>query len=133
MDLFKTTRVLESALSGATLKHRIISSNIANVDTPNYKSKQVSFQSALKKALGQKVLNSYRTHPKHIKFSTELEGVFTAKIHSNPNLLFNHNGNNVDMDYEMAQLAKNQIWYTALVDRTQSSFQSLKTVINEGR
>lgn len=133
MDLFKTTRALESALSGAMLKHRMIASNIANVDTPNYKSKQVSFQTALTEALGKKSLKSYRTHPKHIKFSTEQDGVFTAKVHTNPNLIFNHNGNNVDMDYEMAQLAKNQIWYTALVDRTQGSFQSLQKVINEGR
>lgn len=131
MDIFSTTKLLESALNGASLKHKIIASNIANVDTPYYKSKEVTFKTALNNAMGQKSLKSYRTHEKHIRFSTEQEEPFHAKVRSNPNLMFNHNGNNVDMDYEMAQLAKNQIWYSALVDRTNSKFQSLKSVINE--
>lgn len=130
MDLFSSTKLLESALNGATLKQRAISSNIANGDTPNYKSKEVTFQTELSNALQQqKSLKSYRVHKNHIPFSTENERGFQAKVNTNSNTLFNHNGNNVDMDYEMAQMAKNQIWYNALIDRTNGRFNSLKKVI----
>ena len=43
------------------------------------------------------------------------------------------NGNNVDMDLEMAELAKNQLWFNALTERVNGKFNTLRTVINEGR
>jgi flagellar basal-body rod protein FlgB len=136
MKIFPSSfQALEQALNTSTLKQRTISSNIANVDTPHYKSKEVAFQSELKKALGQKPgLESYRTDSKHIPFSTQMGlGNQNANVVTRANTLFNHNGNNVDMDYEMAEMAKNQLWYSALTDRMNGKFSSLKTVINDGR
>jgi flagellar basal-body rod protein FlgB len=136
MKLFSPSiHSLERALNVATSKQRVISSNIANVDTPNYKGKEVSFQAEFQKALGQNpVLSTYRTHEKHIPFSTQKHNVPQhEKVVTRPGTLFNHNGNNVDMDYEMAQMAKNQLWYSALTERMNGQFSSLRTVINDGR
>jgi flagellar basal-body rod protein FlgB len=135
MKIFSSSfQALEHALNTSTLKQRTISSNIANVDTPHYKSKGVVFQSEFKKALEQKPgLESFRTHAKHIPFSTQFGLNQNAKVVTRTNTLFNHNGNNVDMDYEMAEMAKNQLWYSALTDRMNGRFSSLKSVINDGR
>lgn len=77
MSIFSTsTTNLENALNVASLKQRVISSNVANVDTPNYKSKEVSFQSALLNAVEQqKGLKSYRTSEKHLPFSTHQSAI----------------------------------------------------------
>lgn len=46
--------------------------------------------------------------------------------------MYSHNGNNVDIDKEMAELAENQIYYNGLVDRINGKFGSLQTVIRGG-
>ena len=46
--------------------------------------------------------------------------------------MYNHNGNNVDVDHEMAELAKNQLYYQAVVDRLNGKFSSLEKVIRGG-
>ncbi len=48
-------------------------------------------------------------------------------------LVYNHNKNNVDLDKEMSDLAQNQIYYNALVERLNGKFNSLKTVIKGGK
>jgi len=123
---------LEQALSTATLKQKVIASNIANVDTPNYKSKTVDFQSTLNQALDAQNISSYKTSSKHLPFSNEVSS-FNPEIKVNNETKYKNNGNNVDMDYEMAQLAKNQLWYNAVTDRVNGQLNSLRTVINEGR
>jgi flagellar basal-body rod protein FlgB len=133
----QSTSALESALSTAALKQKTISSNIANVDTPNYKSKyvQADFQSLLNNEVDkQKSISSVKTNPQHLPFSTETaHSQAQSKVVTNNQTTFSLNGNNVDMDYEMAQLAKNQLWYNALIERTNGKFNSLRTVINDGR
>lgn len=133
MQLFsKSFQSLEQALSTASLKQRVHSANIANVDTPNYKSKQVSFQSALNNALDNQSISSYKTHAKHLAFSSETTQN-TPSIKVNNSTQYTPNGNNVDMDHEMAELAKNQLWYNAVTERVSGKFNSLSTVINGGR
>src|SRR4051812_37027979 len=48
----KNDRLIESALQGLTARQRTIADNVANVDTPEFKGSRVSFEAALKKAIG---------------------------------------------------------------------------------
>lgn len=125
---------LEQSMNAATTTQRVISANIANQDTPNYKAKEVVFQSELQKAVqNQSHIQSFRTHDKHIPFSIQGGPIPQPRIVVNNKTIYNHNGNNVDVDYEMAQLAKNQMMYDALKERVNGHFNSLRTVITEGR
>lgn len=129
MDLFNgTIRSLENTLNYATAKHQAISDNISNVDTPNYKSKAVVFKNVLNDSLSNQI-ETKRTNSKHFSFSQHTKSYQTI---SRQNTTFNHNGNNVDMDKEMTDLAKNQIYYQGLVDRINGKFSSLQTVIRGG-
>ncbi|WP_182101583.1 flagellar basal body rod protein FlgB [Niallia taxi] len=132
MNLFPTSfQRLENALNVSSLKQRVISSNISNVDTPGYKSQQVAFKEALDSAMGGQTLKANRTNEKHLPFQNEVDGAGPgAKIISRPNTNFNHNGNNVDIDYEMAEMAKNQLLYNTLIERTNGKFNSLRSVIS---
>ena len=124
---------LEQALSTSTLKQRVHSANIANVDTPNYKSRQVSFNDSLNDALAKQSISSYKTNSKHLSFSNETTMGNPANIKVNNTTTYKPNGNNVDMDLEMAELAKNQLYFNAVTERVNGKFNTLRTVINEGR
>lgn len=130
MSIFGNTfQTLEYALDFSSKRNKLISTNIANVDTPNYKRKDTSFNELLNEKLGQS-FQAKQTHVKHIPFQNQS---YTYKNFIQNNLQYNHNGNNVDMDKEMAQLAKNQIYYQSLVDRLNGKFHDIQTVIRGGR
>ncbi|WP_096199356.1 flagellar basal body rod protein FlgB [Bacillus sp. FJAT-45350] len=132
MNLFtnNTFQALERGLNGSTLRQQAISQNIANVDTPNYKARQVNFKHTLDEALNNRILSANRTDARHHEFSSANSG---PRISINKNTMYNHNGNNVDIDHEMSELAKNQIYYNALIDRMNGRFTSLQTAIKGGR
>ncbi|MFZ3576600.1 flagellar basal body rod protein FlgB [Virgibacillus sp. DJP39] len=132
MGLFGgTINSLENSLDYSSAKNRIISSNIANIDTPNYQSKEVNFKNVLNSAMTS-TFDAKKTNPKHLSFSNESSNT-SYQIRDSKDTMYNHNGNNVDVDKEMAELAKNQIYYQGLVDRLAGKFSSLQTVIRGGR
>lgn len=118
-------RKLENSLDYSALKQKVTADNIANVDTPNYKAKSVSFKSALNEAK----LHASQTNSKHISFKGSNS---EFSIVTNKNNAYNHNGNSVDMDTEMANMAKNQIYYNVLVERMNGKFNSIKDVLKGG-
>lgn len=130
MNLFSGTfNTLNSALNYASLKQKVISQNIANVDTPNYKAQDVSFNSIFQNELGQG-FSTYKTDKRHIDFSDDST---QPEITTRQNVQYNNNGNSVDMDQEMSDLATNQIYYDALVQQLNSKFSNLQTVIMGGK
>jgi len=129
LKLFSSNfQTLEKALDYSSLKHKTIAQNIANVDVPNYKAKDVSFKQVLTEST--KPIMANRTDPRHFQFSisTGQLNVYTKK-----NTEYNHNGNNVDIDSEMSDMAANQIYYQALIERINGKFSTLQNVIKGGR
>lgn len=129
MSLFSATiRNVENGLSYASVKQKTIAQNIANVDTPNYKAKDVSFSKMLSDAQ-ESYIKAYRTNEKHIDFQTESK---TPGVYSYSNARYRENGNGVDMDKEQSSLAKNTIYYNALIERENGQLNSLLTVAKGG-
>lgn len=130
MNLFSNTiDSLEHALNYSSLKQKTISNNIANVDTPNYKAKEVINEGSFKSALDSS-MNAYRTNQRHYDFS---HSSGSKQVITQKNVQYNNNGNSVDVDKEMSTLAENQIYYNAVTDRIGSKFQSLQNVIRGGK
>ncbi|MEI4768583.1 flagellar basal body rod protein FlgB [Psychrobacillus sp. FJAT-51614] len=119
---------LERGLNFSALKQKTIAQNIANVDTPNYKAKSVNFADVFSDAK-QSIISANRTNEKHFNFQMK---VSTPGVYNYSNFRYNHNGNGVDMDKEQANLATNQIYYNALVDRVSGKLNTLQTVIRGG-
>ncbi|TQR20915.1 flagellar basal body rod protein FlgB [Psychrobacillus vulpis] len=119
---------LERGLAFSATKHKAIAQNIANVDTPNYKAKSVSFEEIFSE-VKRNGISANRTEEKHFNFQMRgnSPGVFNYA-----NFRYSHNGNGVDMDKEQANLATNQIYYNALVDRVSGKLNTLQTVIRGG-
>ncbi|GED58189.1 flagellar basal body rod protein FlgB [Brevibacillus formosus] len=127
-------QVLERSLDAATLRHRTIANNLANIDTPQFKSQQVIFESFLQDELnaraGNGKLEAYRTNQRHLPFGNV--GVAVPQVVSNPNNFIQNSGNDVDLETETTELAKNQIWYSGLTQLTAGHFQKLRSVIEGG-
>ncbi|MEW9108584.1 MAG: flagellar basal body rod protein FlgB [Cytobacillus gottheilii] len=130
MNLFSgTISTIEGALNYSSLKQKVISQNIANVDTPGYKAKDVSFKDTLNQAMAG-AQKAYRTDSRHYDFKTNASA---NGIVSQRNVSYNESGNSVDIDKEMSDLATNQIYYNALVDRMSGKLSSLQNVLKGGR
>jgi len=124
-----TIALLEKALDYSAVKQNVIAHNIANADTPNYKAKDVQFSAYLHDAL-EKRIHAKRTDERHIPFQSRDPQI---QITTRKNLRYHHNGNSVDIDYEMAELAKNQIYYQTMTDILSGKLRTLQTVIRGGK
>jgi flagellar basal-body rod protein FlgB len=139
MNLLQTStlNLLSKALDASTLRQRVIANNIANADTPGYKSKEVLFEEILRQTLVENpsTFVGKRTHPKHIPIgkSSSQTSIPSPMVVEHANTWVQNNGNNVDIEYEMTKMAENQLWYNALVQQTAGYFNKLRDVIKEGR
>lgn len=124
-----TINSLEKGLSYATLKNKAIAQNIANVDTPNYKTKEVSFKDVFADAK-KSTISATRTDARHYDFQID---VGKNGVYANENFRSRPNGNAVNMDAEQAKLAENTIYYNALIERINGKFGTLNTVIKGGK
>lgn len=130
MNLFGgTISSLEKGLSYATTKNKAIAQNIANVDTPGYKAKDVSFK-AVFEGVQNTSISSYKSDERHYNFTIpQKESGAFSKDHLRARV----NGNGINMDVEQAKLAENTIYYNALIERVSSKLNTLNTVIKGGK
>ena len=124
-NAFDYVNVLNRAADAAWQRNEAISNNIANVDTPGYKRQDVAFESVLQKALGNNWYESMDEKVSNINLS-RLRGRAYVDY---ANYSYRLDGNNVDIDVEMANLAKNQIYYNAMAKKIGSYIQGVKNVI----
>ena len=115
--------VLQQAADAGWLRNTILTNNIANVDTPNYKRQDVQFETYLIEQLaGGDTMDSYVND---MDLSTLEPTIYTDQA----NLSYRLDGNNVDIDTENAELAKNQIKYNVMADSISQEFSRLRTAI----
>jgi flagellar basal-body rod protein FlgB len=126
-----TIGALNTTLNLRLTNQNIISSNIANADTPGYKAKTMEFEGALRDALGVgNQLAPAETNSKHIVHrSTD---AVQPEIYDDPNGIESLDGNTVDRATEMARMAENQILYDASAEILKRKLGMLKYAISEG-
>lgn len=125
--------LMEKQLDAKWLRNTVLSNNIANADTPGYKRSDVSFEEALKKTLEQENrLPLATTHKNHIGNIKTFEDI-KPTVYIQNDTVFRNDQNNVDIDKEMVELAKNTLSYNITADQVQRVFQLLDTAINGGR
>jgi len=125
----KTFYALEKAISIAQQRNAVITSNISNLDTPGYKSKDINFKSELAKALEtdhQKGL--VRTNPRHI--SMQMNGEQMIEPFEEQGEWNGYNWANIDS--EMTKLTENNLVYRTAVEALLRKMSLLKEVIREG-
>ena len=128
-NVYSYINVLSKAADASWLRNDAISNNIANVDTPNYKRQDVSFETELKHALRSS---------KYISLDKKVDALNSdgRLSHIDPRTYLDHSafsyrldGKNVDIDTENVELASNQIKYNGLIQSIDQEFKNLKSVI----
>ncbi|KXZ39761.1 flagellar basal-body rod protein FlgB [Alkalithermobacter thermoalcaliphilus JW-YL-7 = DSM 7308] len=127
MNINKNINLLSKALDMYSKRNQLLSNNIANANTPNYKRKDIKFNQILTRYQTQR---GYITNEKHIEIGKN-SGEF--KIYTDKNTKTRLDGNNVDIDVEMAELSKNSIAYNTVAQQISNSFRRIKYAITEGR
>ena len=127
----QTYGLLKKALDASYLRQQAISNNIANINTPNYKADRVVFEEELKKSMAGSGVSLKATHDNHIGLREADEGVEPRLVKDSSPAMRN-DGNNVDVDLEMSNLAANQLLYSALVQQTSQKISTLRYVIKGG-
>jgi flagellar basal-body rod protein FlgB len=129
-----TISTLEKVLDARSLKHNLIVSNIANVDTPNYKAFDLIIDEEMGKTRGINNATSLTTtHSGHLPGTKSHNATLKSRITATPPLSIRGDGNSVDMDKAMADMAENNLMYNALAQILSKKFTGLKNAIQEGR
>lgn len=128
---------LPRAMEAANIRQEVIAHNLANVNTPNYKKSNLVFEDLLAKELygdedNRNKLQLARTRDKHLP-AADLPFFAMPSIVTEHRTLMRVDHNNVDVDIEMANLAKNQIYFNALATEMAGYVQKLKNVITSGQ
>ena len=124
--IYNYVNILDKAADAANLRNELLTNNIANVSTPNYK--RLDFESVLQAELGGE--KDLSTAVKNANKSLE---TLDAQVYTdNASLSYRLDGNNVDINTEEARLAENQIKYQALVDLMNQEFARYNTVLSSG-
>lgn len=131
-NIFKNVDITTKALNAAWKRNEVISNNIANANTPNFKKSYVAFEELLQEHLKGNSISVNTTHRNHIKTSTENINDLNHKVINTQNYRTRRDGNNVDIDVEMAEATKNYIVYNTLSTQLNNDMRRIKMVIKEG-
>lgn len=130
----ETYKAVKQALDAAALRQKVIAENIANADTPGYKRADVSFEEELKRALSEpSKLPLKVTDPQHIENLPQDISSVKARVLRQLDTTERNDQNNVNMEEEMTNLAKNNIAFQTLVQLVEGKLKGLKNIIREGR
>lgn len=129
----KTLKALDTSIDMRLLKHNVLSSNVANAETPGYKAKKMDFERALSRALDIEGKGKMHTSSKdhYLVGQGPISGV-KADIYDNPDVNTSNDGNTVDLEKEMAEMAANTIMHQAAQRLISKKLATLKYVANDG-
>ncbi|MDR0381179.1 MAG: flagellar basal body rod protein FlgB [Oscillospiraceae bacterium] len=132
--IFRQVDTLARGLDASWLRQEVIAQNIANANTPYYKSRRVEFEGALTAALSERDgFAARRTRDRHIAFGDAADPRdVTPSVVTNDHYTMRMDGNNVDIDQENVELAKNTIKYDMLTVKMNAELARLKMAIREG-
>ena len=131
----KTMGSLERTLDLRSQNQKLIVSNIANLDTPNFKAFKMMVGEAMQDAAGQTPhLRMTRTQAGHLATTTPGAGEVgrIERVEENP-MGLRGDGNTVELDREMANLAENTLLYNTATRIISNKFKTLKDVIKGGQ
>jgi len=120
--------VLQKGLEASSMRQKVLSNNVANIDTPNSKRSDFDFKAILGAALGGNsgALAMKTTSPKHIPGVAVGGG---SGVVTDQSTSLRNDGNNVDVDSEMSKVAENGLYYSSLTRAISSQLGLLRMVI----
>lgn len=119
MNIFANIDLMNQTVNAALVRKELISQNISNVDTPNYKRQDIDFEGVLEKELRKNSISE-------INISELKAPIYTDRRNS----AYRLDGNNVDIEVERSEESKVELRYNALVSRMNAQLGRFKTVLD---
>ncbi|MGD8429214.1 MAG: flagellar basal body rod protein FlgB [Ectothiorhodospiraceae bacterium] len=122
-SLDKAFAVPAAALKVQSERTQVLSENIANADTPNYKARDIDFRQALRHAGEQQRAGMLTTNARHIRPAGQGVGnpAVQYRVPMSPSL----DGNTVEMEQEQARFAQSTVNYQAALNLLGGRIQKL--------
>ena len=132
--LFRDTiSLLERSLNLRSLQHRVLASNIANMDTPNYKAVELAVAEEMSKKQGSASgIQLVQTQHGHLPLKHNPSDRIKLKTARPPEFSLRGDGNTVDLDRTMGRLAENTLLYKTAAQIISQKFSGLKKAIRGG-
>lgn len=133
-DLFASADLLQKGLKASWTRNAVIRNNLANSETPGFKSSEVEFESLVSAALNGTAMEGKRTRDRHIEIGSigDLENI-SERVVKVKDTSMRMDENNVDVEAENAKLAQNSIQYNTLLQKLNSELNRIKLAVTEGR
>jgi flagellar basal-body rod protein FlgB len=132
LDFFhdQTLDAMGAYMSRLTQRQQIVSSNLANIDTPGFKTKDISFYATMQDLITDSA-ELQTTRPEQgngwIPIGSQSQ-VFEVQ-----GLTSGNDQNNVDLDREMLKLSQTAFGYSLISQLMRSKFRTIGLSINEGK
>jgi flagellar basal-body rod protein FlgB len=135
MTIFdKTMRLIERTLDLRAARHQVIVSNIANEETPGYRSKDMRFQDALASAAqGRPGVSLAVTHGRHLGLRGDAVARTAGRVVETGEGDLPLDANTVNLEFEMAKLSDNAMHYNTAATVMGARLRQLLGAIREGR
>ena len=125
---FAYVDLLKASADYSAIRNEVLSSNIANINTPNYKRQDVSFESVLSSAVA-KAGSSSQSLTRVVR-NIDYRHVAPTVYTDNSSLSYRIDGNNVDIDTEEVELASNQLYAQGVFDSITQNFNRIKSALS---
>lgn len=129
MQASSVTDLLFKQLNFRGEQQKVISTNIANIDTVGFKTKELEFKDELKNKQMELELKLNVTHSGHMKME-EIKSNKNYKITETPGLIEQNDGNNVNLDSQMSNMAQNNIMFSAIQSSIKKDSMWFKSVVD---
>jgi flagellar basal-body rod protein FlgB len=127
MEASSVTETLFKHLNFRGERQKVISSNIANINTPNYKTKELVFENELNKV--QNTLQLSKTNSGHLPNVSAHQNSHEPKLINVKGLEEQNDGNNVNLDTQMSEMSKNKILYDAIQSSIKKDSRLFRSVV----
>jgi len=123
------TELLFKQLNFRGEKQKVISTNIANIDTPGFKTKELKFDDELDKSQEEMSLKLKVTNSAHMQIA-ETKPSRGYSVQETKGLDEQNDGNNVNLDTQMSTMAQNSIMFSAIQNSIKKDASWFKSVID---
>jgi len=127
------SEIYKASLDALSARQRVTAQNLANADTPSYRAREVRFEATLQRKIQKQTAEvsfqpSY-THSEHLPLGLPADQPYALQVMRGS---MKNDGNGVDLEHEMTQMAQAQLTYTSVSQILNGAYSQLKFVIAEG-
>jgi flagellar basal-body rod protein FlgB len=135
IDAFQdqTLNAMGNYLTRLSKRQQVVSSNIANIDTPGFKTKEISFHATLRELVSTDTEPLRTSRPEHLAMGEWSFVPLEPEIYEVGGLPARADRNNVDIDKEMLKLSETSIAFGVIAQLLRVKFKTIASSINEGR